>query len=223
MPAAVVSPYAVRSRDAVLDWLQMLSGVFLVLFMWAHMLLLSSSIFGAGVFDGVAGFLESTGLAQVGGPLVVCLFLGHFLLAARKIPFTADGWQTAAGHMFRLKHRDTLLWGVQVVTALCILVMGSIHLWEVLNSLPISAGKAGLRVSQAGAAAFYALFLPIIELHLWIGLYRMGVKWGWITTQNRQKTVKVLAALFVVFWVLGIIASRALVAAAVNPGAALPL
>ena len=223
MSAAVVPPRAVSPRDALLDWLQMLSGMFLIFFMWCHMLLLSSAIFSAGAFDSVAGFLEDTGLAQAGGPLVFCLFLAHFLLAARKIPFTAEGWHTAAAHMFRLRQRDTLLWGVQVATALCILVMGSIHLWVVLNDLPISAGKAGLRASWGGWPVFYTLFLPIIELHLWIGLYRIGVKWGWVTRENRQKTVKVLAALFVIFWVVGIMASRSLIAAAGNPGAAVPL
>ncbi len=89
MPAAVVPLKSAGLRDALSGRLQMLFGVGLVLFMWCHMLLLSSSIFGAGAFDAVAGFLEDTGLAQVGGPLILCLFLAHFLPAARKIPFTA--------------------------------------------------------------------------------------------------------------------------------------
>lgn len=223
MPAAVLPFKSAGLRDALLDWLQMLSGVGLVLFMWCHMLLLSSSIFGAGAFDAVAGFLEDTGLAQVGGPLVFCLFLAHFLLAARKIPFTAGGWSTAAGHMIGLRQRDTLLWGAQVVTGLGILVMGSIHLWVVLNDLPIGAVKSGLRASLGGWPAFYVLFLPVIELHLWIGLYRMGVKWGFVTRENRAKTVKILAVLFVVFWVVGILASRSLIGAAGDPVAAVSM
>lgn len=89
MPAAVVPLKSAGLRDALPGRLQMFSGVGLVLFMGCHMLLLSSSIFGAGAFDAVAGFLEDTGLAQVAGPLVFCLFLARFLPAARKIPFTA--------------------------------------------------------------------------------------------------------------------------------------
>ncbi len=223
MPTAAAPAGFISPRDALLDWLQMLSGVCLVLFMWCHMLLLSSAVFGAGAFNAVAGFLEDTGLAQVGGPLVFCLFLAHFLLASRKIPFTAGGWSVAAGHMFRLRQRDTLLWGAQVVSGLGVLILGSIHLWVVLNDLPIGAVKSGLRASLAGWPAFYALFLPLIELHLWIGLYRMGVKWGWVTRENRARTVKILAALFVVFWIVGILASRSLIAAAGDPGAAVSI
>ena len=67
-----------------------------------------------------------------------------------------------------------------------ILIMGSIHMWTVLTNLPITADKSAARVQGGWWLAFYAVLLPLIELHVGIGLYRIGVKWGWITRANRS-------------------------------------
>ncbi|MBT8762994.1 hypothetical protein KFV02_03515, partial [Desulfohalobiaceae bacterium Ax17] len=78
----------VSSRtSAWLDLLQVLTGAGLILFMWTHMLLVSSVIISPGLMNAIAGFFEDTGLAQVGGPLIGGVFLFHFLLTARKMPF----------------------------------------------------------------------------------------------------------------------------------------
>ena len=66
--------------DGLLDWFQMLSGVGLILFMWMHMILVASVLIGQGVMNGIAEFFETTGMAQVGGPLIFLGFLFHFLL-----------------------------------------------------------------------------------------------------------------------------------------------
>ena len=60
-------------RDAYLDWLQMLTGAGLVLFMWAHMILVSSVVLSPKIMNAIAYFFEATYMAQVGGPL----FSGH--------------------------------------------------------------------------------------------------------------------------------------------------
>lgn len=44
MAVNAIMPNACPRRDACLDWLQMLSGAALVLFMWCHMLLVSSVV-----------------------------------------------------------------------------------------------------------------------------------------------------------------------------------
>ena len=53
-------------RDAYLDWLQMLTGASLILFMWSHMILVSSVILGQGAMNTLAHFFEATYMAQVG-------------------------------------------------------------------------------------------------------------------------------------------------------------
>lgn len=177
--------------DGILDWLQMLSGAGLILFMWAHMLLVSSVIIGPGVMNAIAHFFEATGMAQVGGPLVFLIFLFHFLLAARKAPFRFEGITTIVAHSKMMHHRDTWLWLVQVVSALIILIMGSIHMWVVLTNLPITAAKSAARIQTGWWMAFYFLLLPMVELHVGIGFYRIAVKWGLIKASGRKKFHKV--------------------------------
>ncbi|MGD9038163.1 MAG: hypothetical protein PVH82_00910, partial [Desulfobacteraceae bacterium] len=65
--------------SAYLDWLQMLTGAGLVLFMWGHMVLVASVNLGAGAMNAVARFFEETYMAQVGGPIIGFTFLLHFL------------------------------------------------------------------------------------------------------------------------------------------------
>lgn len=187
MAVNATMPFARPRRDACLDWLQMLSGAALVLFMWCHMILVSSVVLSPKLMNAIAWFFEVTYMAQVGGPIIFIVFIGHFVLAARKIPFTANGQEAAFAHAKLLRHRDTWLWIVQVVTAMIVLVMGAIHMWVVLNDFPITAEKSAMRVASGGWLWFYFILLPMIELHVSIGAYRIGVKWGFINRDNRPK------------------------------------
>jgi len=205
MAVNATMPIASQHRDAALDWLQMLTGAALVLFMWCHMILVSSVIISPKVMNGIAWFFEATYMAQVGGPIIFIFFIAHFVLAARKIPFTADGQQIAWGHAKMLHHRDTWLWIVQVVTAMIVLVMGAIHMWVVLNDLPITAEKSAARIVSGGWLWFYFILLPMIELHVSVGAYRIGVKWGFISKQERPKYKRLELILFAGFMIIGVI------------------
>lgn len=171
--------------EGFLDFLQMLSGVVLILFMWGHMILVASINLGSRVMNGIAGFMENHYLVQTAGPVIVLIFLFHFILAARKLPFRSREQVIIWRHSLRLHHTDTWLWIFQAASAMIILIMGSIHMWTVLTDLPITAAKSAARVRGGWWLAFYFLLLPMIELHVGIGFYRIGVKWGWITRANR--------------------------------------
>ena len=199
------SPYCRPRRDACLDWLQMLSGAALVLFMWCHMILVSSVILSPKLMNAIAWFFEATYMAQVGGPIIFFGFIVHFILAARKIPFNADGQEIAFAHARMLRHRDTWLWIVQIVTAMIILVMGAIHMWVVLNDLPITAAKSAARVQSGGWLLFYFILLPMVEAHVSVGAYRILVKWGFITRENRPRFKRYEMYLFGAFMAIGII------------------
>jgi len=175
-----------RRLDGVLDWAQMLSGAGLICFMWAHMILVASVNIGPEVMNAIAEFFEKTGMAQVGGPLIFLVFLGHFLLAARKIPFRLEGQKTIWEHAKLLHHTDTWLWVVQAVSAMIILVMGAIHMWVVLSDLPITAIKSAARIRSGAWVFFYMLLLPMVELHVGIGFYRILVKWGFVQRSGRK-------------------------------------
>jgi fumarate reductase subunit C len=171
--------------SAYLDWLQMLTGAALILFMWCHMILVSSVIVSPGAMNAIARFFEFTYMAQLGGPAIFAMFLVHFILASRKLPFRTDEQKVMWANAKRLKHQDTWLWMIQAGTAMVILIMGAIHMWVVLTDLPISAAKSAARIQTGWWLLFYLCLLPMVELHVGIGLYRIAVKWGFVGRASR--------------------------------------
>jgi fumarate reductase subunit C len=184
----------------------MLTGAALILFMWSHMILVASVILGAGVMNALAGFLEETYMAQVGGPIIGCIFLFHFILAARKVPFRAEQQSTIWKLSRQLRHTDTYLWLVQATSAMIILIMGSIHMWTVLTDLPITAAKSAARIQGGFWFVFYLILLPLVELHVGIGFYRIAVKWGFARRKDRKKFKKLENYLTAIFIAIGLIA-----------------
>lgn len=168
-----------------LDFIQAVSGVLLILFLWAHLILVSSVIVSPSLMNAIAWFFEVTFMAQLGGPIIFLLMVYHFLVAARKMPFRQGETGVFLCHARMLRHSDTWMWVVQIVTAIVILVMASIHMYEVLSTLPITAAKSAARV-QGGWLPFYLVLLPMAELHVGIGFYRLGVKYGFITRESRR-------------------------------------
>ena len=191
--------------SAYLDGLQMLTGAGLIIFMWSHMVLVASVNLGAEAMNTLARFFEETYMAQVGGPIIGCVFLLHFLLAARKIPFRMDQQTTIWKHSRVLRHTDTWLWVIQALTAMIILIMGSIHMWTVLTDLPITAAKSAARIQGGFWLVFYLILLPMVELHVGIGFYRIGVKWGFIRRNMRKGFKKFENILTGVFVLIGLI------------------
>jgi fumarate reductase subunit C len=194
--------------------------VALILFMWSHMMLVASVNLGSGVMNAIGKFLEDHYLAQAGGPAVALLFLLHFVLAARKIPFRPGEQASMWRHSLRFQHTDTWLWIVQAVTGMAILVMGCIHMWTVLTNLPITAGKSAFRIQGGWWLLFYMVLLPTVELHVGIGLYRIGVKWGFVTRQQRTyfKSLENRVTLtFIVVGAITLITFYFIIAASLKP------
>jgi len=205
MKTFTTSVPGVSRTDASLDWLQMLTGASLILFMWCHMLLVSSVVISPSIMNAIAHFFEATYMAQVGGPLIFITFLVHFVLAARKIPFRAESQSTIWQHAKMLKHRDTWLWVVQATTAMIILILGAIHMWVVLNDLPITAAKSAARMQHFWWFVFYMILLPCVELHVSVGFYRIAVKWGFVKSDQRKGFKFFETTLFTIFMVIGVV------------------
>jgi fumarate reductase subunit C len=200
---ALAHPGQWSRTAAYLDFLQMLTGVGLILFMWSHMILVASINLGPAAMNGLARFLEDTYLAQTGGPMLAIVFLIHFVLAARKLPFRSQEQKSLWIHSKRLRHLDTWLWVIKAGTAMIILIMGSIHIWTILTNLPITAAKSAARIQGGFWLIFYMILLPLVELHVGIGFYRIGVKWGWITRSNRPFFKKLENLLTLIFLLIG--------------------
>ncbi|MBW1852060.1 MAG: succinate dehydrogenase/fumarate reductase cytochrome b subunit [Deltaproteobacteria bacterium] len=192
--------------SAYLDWLQMLTGAGLILFMWSHMIMVASVILGPGVLNALAGFLEEYYMAQVGGPIVAFIFLLHFVLAARKVPFRTEQQSTIWKFSRQLRHTDTWLWMIQAFTAMIILIMGSVHMWTVLSDFPITAAKSAARVQGGFWLVFYLILLPTVELHVGIGFYRIAVKWGFVRRKRRKGFKRFENILTAIFIAIGLVA-----------------
>ena len=188
-----------------LDWLQMLSGLTLVAFLFAHMLFVGSIIFGAGALNWVAAFFERTYLAQIGGPLLFLLFLLHAFLGARKMPFRTKEQKLILRHAKMMHHRDTWFWVIQATTGAILIVIASIHMWTVLSDLPITAEKGAELLRHSTWLVFYLVLIVVGALHGCIGLYRIGVKWGFVTRATRAKALKVIYYLIGIYVVVELI------------------
>ena len=86
-----------------------------------------------------------------------------------------------------------------------ILIMGSIHMWTVLTDLPITAAKSAARIQGGFWLVFYLILLPMVELHVGIGFYRIAVKWGFAQRKDRKKFKKFENYLTAIFIAIGLI------------------
>ncbi len=180
-----------------LDVLMMVSGFLLALFVGMHMVFVGSVIISPKLMNALAWFFEELYLVQIGGPVILLVMVGHFILGARKMPFRQKEYVAFRAHSKMMHHTDTTLWLVQVATAIIILVMASIHIYTMLDTLPITAAKSAARIQHGNWMPFYIVLLAAAAIHIVIGLYRIGVKFAVVTRENRPKARKFMVYLLV--------------------------
>lgn len=191
---------------AYLDWVQMLTGLALSLFIGIHLLSVSSVLLGANALTGLDAFYERLGLTQVGLPAIGLLLVVHCILAARKIPTRTKQQAVLWAHARRMAHADTWLWVVQAVTGMLILILGLTHLWLVLTDLPATALKSAARIQAGWWFVFYLVLLPVMAVHTAVGCARIGVKWGLVGRAGRPRLQKAQYAAIAVCLGLGLLA-----------------
>jgi fumarate reductase subunit C len=191
---------------ARLDLAQSGTGLILGLFMWVHMLLVGSIILGKDAFDFVAKTMELAFLSDTGHgyPIAVffavsgvfTLFIIHALLGVRKFPITWRQHRIIRDQMQMMKHPDTNLWYIQVVTGFIMFFAGSVHLYTMLvNPGSIDPFLSADRVVSGNYWFLYLVLLICVELHAGIGLYRLCMKWGWFTGKDARHSRKKLKTL----------------------------
>lgn len=202
---------------ARLDLLQSGTGLVLGLFMWVHMLFVSSILLGKDAMWVVARFFE--GYYFFGRPLhwlvsvlvatVFALFITHAALALRKFPASYRQYRTYREHMKDMKHEDTTLWYWQVVTGFALFFMASVHLYLMMTRPQlIGPYESADRVWSDLMWPLYLVMLFAVEFHGGIGLYRLALKWGWfagpdpLATRRRLRGFK--WAITVFFLLLGL-------------------
>lgn len=191
-----------KSRvPAKLDYIQSATGLTLALFMWAHMVLVSSILLGEEVMYKVTKLLEGEPLFGDSYPILVTLaamiifliFVVHAVVAIRKFPGSFKEYRLYRAHMKRMKHGDTNLWMYQVVTGFVMFFLGSVHLF-IIMSHPADIGPyaSSDRVVSEWMGAVYILLLLAVEFHGTIGLYRLAIKWGWFEGSDAKRSRKKL-------------------------------
>ncbi|ANE35554.1 fumarate reductase, cytochrome b subunit [Campylobacter iguaniorum] len=213
-----------KSRiPAKLDLIQSGTGLFLGLFMWVHMLFVSTILLGEGVFNWVVHVLElrfisdSPFMSYITSTIaaaVLVVFFIHAALGMRKMPINFRQWQVYRAHTERMKHEDTTLWWVQACTGFIMFFLASAHLIIIITqSDKITADLSAQRMFSHFMWLFYLVLLFAVELHGGIGLYRLCVKWGWFEGNNakesRKKLKKLKWVLSAFFIVLGLLSMAA--------------
>ncbi len=188
--------------EALMELVELGTGLFLLVFLQFHLLAVSSIILGPDAFHQDTALMEKYYFAQIGIPLVILAILVHGLVALRKAPWNFQEARIYYQHSRRLTHLDTWLWLVQIVTGMAVLILAVIHIWSVLPHSSISPATSATRV-QGGYFPFYLFLLLVAEVHAIAGLYRILVKWGW---WHRSRFTTYLVFITAFFVVLGLIA-----------------
>ncbi len=207
-----------KSRwPARLDFAQSVSGLLLALFMWGHMVLVSSILISKDAMWTVTKFFEGyfflgtshPGIVAIVVASIIILFVGHAFLAVRKFPINYRQFSTYRGHMRVMRHEDTTLWFWQVFTGFALFFLASVHLYLMLTQADrIGPFESADRVWSDHLWPLYLLLLLAVELHGGIGLYRLAVKWGWFGDGNpdlvRRRLKIVKWSITVFFLALGL-------------------
>jgi fumarate reductase subunit C len=216
--AALAGLDSVRTRarnrwPARLDLAQSASGLALGLFMWGHMLFVSSILLGYDAMWAITKMFEGYFLFGRAYPAMVSfvvaavavLFIAHAALALRKFPINWAQISVYRSHVTMMRHEDTTLWWWQAVTGFLMFFLASPHLFQMLmHPGLIGPFESADRVWSGRWWPLYLVLLFAVELHGGIGLYRLAVKWGWFeggdakaTRKNLKKLKWALSAFFI--------------------------
>lgn len=215
---AAVNTTGVNRGPAWLDILQGGTGLLLVLFMWAHMFFVSSILLGADAMYAIARMFEGEFifgkpyplLVSVAVTFVTLLFVVHAVVAIRKIPASYREYRSFLRHSVSFKHSETRLWLVQVFSGLMLMLLAGAHLYQMLvHPGDIGPYASADRVWSGRWWPFYLVLLISVEVHGGIGLYRLALKWGWVTPRGgaagREQLRKIKWAITGFFLALGLL------------------
>lgn len=217
VPATV--PVRKPRWPARLDLAQSLSGLALALFMWGHMFFVATILISKEAMWTVTRAFEGYFIFGKSYPILVSVIVAgvmgllvlHALLAMRKFPANYRQVRVFTEHRASMRHEDTTLWWVQVLTGFALFFLAFPHLHQMLfHPADIGPYESADRVWSGVWWPLYLVLLFCVELHGGIGLYRLAVKWGLFTggaadadvVRRRLKIAK--WAITVFFLVLGL-------------------
>ena len=186
---------------AKLDYIQSATGLFLALFVWAHLFLESSILLGKDAMYNVSKLLEGEFVFGEPYPIIItiiAIIIGlilfvHAVVAARKFPGSYKQYKVFKSHTLRMNHLDTKLWFIQVATGFVLFFTATVHIYVVMSH-PAEIGPylSSDRMIKEWMLPLYVLLLITSVLHANIGFYRLSIKWGWFEGKNAKKSRKIL-------------------------------
>lgn len=188
-----------NKAELLVDVVELVSGVSLALFLWAHMIFVSTILLGVDTFNFLSHFMEEYYLLPAAVFFLIIAFTGHVGAVLRRIPGRWRDQKIVWEHAKLIKHGDTWSWLFQIVSGAAILILATIHVFVVVYG-GIDAEISASRMNSS-FLWFYLVLLGLGEYHASIGLYRAFVKWGWV---KRTSVKRVLSFVTLVFLALGI-------------------
>ena len=193
---------------ARLDFIQSSTGLILGLFIMGHLLFEASILISKEMmykvtimFEGYYFFGERyPGIISFLAAAIFAIFILHAGVALRKFPSKYHEYKTMRKHTATMKHEDSSLWMIQVITGFAMFFLGSIHLYTMISQ-PENIGPyaSSYRVVQQWMGPVYLLLLFSVVGHAFIGLYRLALKWGLLEGKNSKESRKIYKVLLKIF------------------------
>ena len=185
----------IDKTPARLDFLQSFTGLILALFITGHLLFEASILISDEMmyrvtimFEGYYFFGEKyPGIISFLAAAISIIFILHAGIAMKKFPSSYRNYRVIKEHIKSMKHEDSSLWMIQVITGFMMFFMGSVHLF-IMMSEPSDIGPyaSSYRVVEEYMGVLYFMLLLSVVSHAFIGLYRLALKWGFMEGKNTK-------------------------------------
>ena len=206
----------INKMPAKLDFMQSLTGLILGLFIMGHILFEASILISNEMmykvtimFEGYYLFGETyPGIVSFLAAAVFIIFITHSVIAIRKFPANYKQYKIIKEHTKKIKHEDSYLWIIQVITGFIMFFVGSVHLYIMITqSSNIGPYASAYRIVEEIMGPLYLILLVSVISHAFIGLYRLALKWGFMEGSNtkvsRAKFKKIMQFMIVIYIILG--------------------
>ncbi len=207
----------IDKTPARLDFLQSFTGLILALFITGHIMFEASILISNEMmykvtimFEGYYFFGETyPGIITFLAAAISVIFVIHAAIAMKKIPSSYRNYRVIRNHMKEMKHEDSSLWMIQVITGFMMFFMGSVHLY-IMMTQPADIGPyaSSNRVVNEYMGPLYFMLLISVVSHAFIGLYRLAMKWGFMEGKNtkvsRARFKFLMKAMIAIYIIVGL-------------------
>jgi fumarate reductase subunit C len=202
---------------AKLDFIQSFTGLILAVFIMGHILFEASILVSNEMmyrvtimFEGYFFFGETyPGIISFLATAIFIILIVHALVAIRKFPQGYKEYKIIKAHTTRMKHEDSSLWLIQVITGFMMFFIASVHLY-IMIAQPSNIGPyaSSSRVVDEFMGPLYFMLLISVISHAFIGLYRLALKWGFMEGKNtkisRARFKLLMKTMIAVYIIIGI-------------------